>query len=203
MTYNSTRSDLAIPEYGRTIHEMVDHLKSLADKEERNKCANAIVSIMGSVVPQEGDKEEVQKKLWGQLYLMANYDLDVDCPGETPTRESRTEPPARLDYPNAQSRLGHYGQMTRDLIEKAKAYEEGEEKAALVLTIANLMKRHYLTWNRATVENTLVAEQLKEMSEGALTLPEDVELVSSAEVLKSKRKTSDAMDRWRGKKKRR
>ena len=203
MTYNSTRSDLAIPEYGRTIQEMVEHLKSLADKEERNKCANAIVSIMGSVVPQEGDKEEVQKKLWGQLYLMANYDLDVDCPGETPTRESRTEPPARLDYPNAQSRLGHYGQMTRDLIEKAKAYEEGEEKAALVLTIANLMKRHYLTWNRATVENTLIAEQLKEMSEGALTLPEDVELVSSAEVLKTKRKTSDAMDRWRGKKKRR
>ncbi|MCH1585324.1 MAG: DUF4290 domain-containing protein, partial [Flavobacteriales bacterium] len=171
MTYNSTRSDLAIPEYGRTIQEMVDHLKSLADKEERNKCANAIVSIMGSVVPQEGDKEEVQKKLWGQLYLMANYDLDVDCPGETPTRESRTEPPARLDYPNAQSRLGHYGQMTRDLIEKAKMYEEGEEKAALVLTIANLMKRHYLTWNRATVENTLIAEQLKEMSDGALTLP--------------------------------
>ena len=203
MTYNSTRSDLAIPEYGRTIQEMVDHLKSLADKEERNKCANAIVSIMGSVVPQEGDKEEVQKKLWGQLYLMANYDLDVDCPGETPTRESRTEPPARLDYPNAQSRLGHYGQMTRDLIEKAKTYEEGEEKSALVLTIANLMKRHYLTWNRATVENTLIAEQLKEMSDGALTLPEDVELVSSAEVLKSKRKTSDAMDRWRGKKKRR
>ena len=203
MTYNSTRSDLAIPEYGRTIQEMVDHLKSLADKEERNKCANAIVSIMGSVVPQEGDKEEVQKKLWGQLYLMANYDLDVDCPGETPTRESRTEPPARLDYPNAQSRLGHYGQMTRDLIEKAKTYEEGEEKAALVLTIANLMKRHYLTWNRGTVENTLIAEQLKEMSDGALTLPEEVELVSSAEVLKSKRKTSDAMDRWRGKKKRR
>lgn len=203
MTYNSTRNDLAIPEYGRTIQEMVDHLKSLADKDERNKCANAIVSIMESVVPQEGDKEEVQKKLWGQLFLMANYELDVDCPGETPTRESRTEPPARLDYPNAQSRLGHYGQLTRDLIEKAKAYEEGDEKAALVMTIANLMKRHYLTWNRGTVENALISEQLKEMSEGALSLPDDAELVSSAEVLKSKRKTSDAMDRWRGKKKRR
>lgn len=203
MTYNSTRNDLAIPEYGRTIQEMVDHLKSLADKDERNKCANAIVSIMGSVVPQEGDKEEVQKKLWGQLFLMANYELDVDCPGETPTRESRTEPPARLDYPNAQSRLGHYGQLTRDLIEKAKTYEEGDEKAALIMTIANLMKRHYLTWNRGTVENALISEQLKEMSEGALSLPDDAELVSSAEVLKSKRKTSDAMDRWRGKKKRR
>lgn len=203
MTYNSTRSDLAIPEYGRTIQEMVDHLKSLTDKEERNKCANAIVSIMGSVVPQEGDKEEVQKKLWGQLFLMADYDLDVDCPGDTPTRESRTELPARLNYPNAQSRLGHFGQLTLDLIEKAKTYEAGEEKAALVLTIANLMKRHYLTWNQGTVEKALIVEQLKEMSGGVLTLPEDAELVSSAEILKSKRKTSDAMDRWRGKKKRR
>jgi hypothetical protein len=93
--------------------------------------------------------------------------------------------------------------MTRELIEKAKAYEEGEEKAALVLTIANLMKRHFLTWNRSTVENALIREQLKEMSEGQLILAEDIELVSSAEILKSKRKTSDALDRWKGKKKKR
>jgi len=203
MTYNSARTDLVIPEYGRTIQEMVDHLKSIADKEERNKCANAIVSVMGSVVTQEGDKEEVQKKLWGQLFLMANYDLDVDCPFERPTRESREEAPNRLNYPGAMSRLGHYGQLTRDLIEKAKGYEEGEEKAALVVTIANLMKRHFLTWNKATVERALIAEQLKEMSGGALILPEEAELVSSAEILKSKRKTSDALDRHRGKKRKR
>ena len=93
--------------------------------------------------------------------------------------------------------------MTRDLIEKAKSYEEGEEKAALVVTIGNLMKRHFLTWNKNTVENALIREQIKEMSEGALTLPEDAELVSSAEILKSKRKTSDALDRHRGKKRKR
>jgi hypothetical protein len=203
MTYNSARTDLVIPEYGRTIQEMVDHLKSIADKEERNKCANAIVSVMGSVVPQEGDKEEVQKKLWGQLFLMANYDLDVDCPCERPTRESREEAPNRLNYPGAMSRLGHYGQLTRDLIEKAKTYEEGEEKAALVVTIANLMKRHFLTWNKATVERALIVEQLKEMSGGTLILPEEAVLVSSAEILKSKRKTSDALDRNRGKKRKR
>jgi hypothetical protein len=203
MTYNSSRSDLIIPEYGRTIQEMVDHLKSIADREERNKCANAIVSVMGSVVTQEGDAEEVQKKLWGQLYLMANYELDVDCPCERPTRESRDEAPNRLNYPEATSRLGHYGQLTLDLIEKAKTYEEGEEKAALIVTIANLMKRHYLTWNKGAVENSLIREKMKEMSEGALILPEEAVLVSSAEVLKSKRKTSDALDRHRSKKRKR
>lgn len=203
MTYNSARRDLVIPEYGRTIQEMVDHLKSIADREERNKCAAAIVSVMGSVVSQEGEAEEVQKKLWGQLYLMADYDLDVDCPVERPTRESRQEAPNRLSYPAATSRLGHYGQLTRDLIEKAKAYDEGEEKAALIVTIANLMKRHFLTWNKATVERALIAQQLKELSGGALVLPDEAELVSSAEILKSKRKTSDALDRHRGKKRKR
>lgn len=203
MTYNSARRDLIIPEYGRTIQEMVDHLKSIADRDERNKCAAAIVSVMGSVVAQEGDKEEVQKKLWGQLYLMAGYDLDVDCPVETPTPESRQEAPGRLNYPGAMSRLGHYGQLTRDLIEKAKTYEDGEEKNALLVTIGNLMKRHFLTWNKTTVENALIREQIKEMSGGALTLPEDAELVSSAEILKSKRKTSDALERQRGKKRKR
>lgn len=203
MTYNSTRADLVIPEYGRTIQDMVDHLKSIADRNERNTCAKAIVSVMNSVVPQDGEPEEVQKKLWGQLYLMANYELDVDCPFETPTRESRQEAPGKLSYPSATSRLGHYGQLTRDLIEKAKEYPEGEEKAALVLTIANLMKRHFLTWNKGTVEGGLIRAQLKEMSGGALELPEDAELVSSAEILKSKRKTSDALDRQRGKKRKR
>ena len=73
----------------------------------------------------------------------------------------------------------------------------------MVVTIGNLMKRHFLTWNKNTVENALIREQIKEISEGALTLPENAELVSSAEILKSKRKTSDALDRHRGKKRKR
>ena len=202
MTYNSAREDLAIPEYGRTIGQMIEHLKSIADREERTKCAKAIVSVMGSIVAQEGDAEENDKKLWGQLYFMADYDLDVECPHPQPTRDSRESAPDRLSYPGETSRLGHYGALTRELITKATEYKEGEEKAALVVTIANLMKRHFLTWNRGTVENSLIREQLKEMSEGKLILPEEAILVSSAEILKSKRKTSDALDRWRGKKKR-
>ena len=43
LTYNSNREDLVIPEYGRGIHTMVQHMMSLADKAERTKCAEAIV----------------------------------------------------------------------------------------------------------------------------------------------------------------
>lgn len=203
LTYNSVREDLVIPEYGRAIHQMVAHAKSIADRDERTKCAQAIVSVMGSVVPPEtAGGEDKQKKLWAQLMVMAGYELDVDAPFEIPSAADRSAAPARLSYPNETSRLGHYGGLLRQMIEKAKAYEEGEEKQALVVSIANTMKRHFLTWNRGTVENAFIAAQLKELSEGALILPEGTELMSSAEILKNKRKTSDAIERHRGKKKR-
>lgn len=205
LSYNSMRDDLVIPEYGRSIHEMVQHCLSIADKAQRSKCAAAIVSVMGSVVSQEGEKERAEQKLWNQLHVMARYELDVDAPFPKPEPEEKESAPAEMDYPNAQSRVGHFGKTTLDLIEAAKAMEEGEEKNILVVKVANLMKRHFLTWNRNTVEDAVIAAELKAKSDGALVLPDGVELEGQAEILRSVRKTSDALARphKKNKKKRR
>ncbi len=205
LSYNSMRDDLVIPEYGRSIHEMVQHCLSIADKAERSKCAAAIVSVMGSVVSQEGEKERAEHKLWNQLHVMARYELDVDAPFPKPEPAEKESAPAEMDYPNAQSRVGHFGKTTLDLIEAAKAMKEGEEKNILVVKVANLMKRHFLTWNRNTVEDAVIAAELKAKSDGALVLPEGVELEGQADILRSVRKTSDALARphKKNKKKRR
>jgi len=203
MTYNSVREDIAIPEYGRTVHGMVQHMQGLGDRDERTQCARAIVSVMKSVVPQEGTAEEVDRKLWGQLHMMTGYTLDVDGPYPLPEREDRETPPARMKYPSETSRPGHYGTLAKELIVKAVELAEGEEREALVLLIANLLKRNYLTWHHGSVEDEFIAKELATMSGGKLLLPEGTELVSSAEVLKNKRKTSDALDRWKGGKKKR
>ena len=205
LSYNSMRDDLVIPEYGRSIHEMVQHCLSIADKAERSKCAAAIVSVMGSVVSQEGEKERAEQKLWNQLLVMARYELDVDAPFPKPEPAEKESAPAEMDYPNAQSRVGHFGKTTLDLIEAAKAMKEGEEKNILVVKVANLMKRHFLTWNRNTVEDAVIAAELKAKSDGALVLPEGVELEGQADILRSVRKTSDALARphKKNKKKRR
>ncbi len=205
LSYNSMRDDLVIPEYGRSIHEMVQHCLSIADKAERSKCAAAIVSVMGSVVSQEGEKERAEQKLWNQLHVMARYELDVDAPFPKPEPAEKESAPAEMDYPNAQSRVGHFGKTTLDLIEAAKAMKEGEEKNILVVKVANLMKRHFLTWNRNTVEDAVIAAELKAKSDGALVLPEGVELEGQADILRSVRKTSDALARphKKNKKKRR
>ena len=197
LTYNSNRDDLVIPEYGRGIHIMLEHMMALADKAERTKCAEAIVSVMGSVVPPEGDEEEGKHKLWNQLYQMTEYQMDVDSPFDKPEPTSRNEAPARIDYPTETSRAGHFGRTVEAMIEMAKKMEDSEEKAILILKLANVMKMHFLTWNRNTVERDFIAEQLKEKSGGALLLPEDAVLESSAEILRSIRKTSDALERKR------
>jgi hypothetical protein len=197
LTYNSNRDDLVIPEYGRGIHIMLEHMMALADKAERTKCAEAIVSVMGSVVPPEGDEEEGKHKLWNQLYQMTGYQMDVDSPFDKPEPTSRNEAPARIDYPTETSRAGHFGRTVEAMIEMAKKMEDSEEKSILIVKLANTMKMHFLTWNRKTVEKDFIAEQLKEKSGGALLLPEDAVLESSAEILRSIRKTSDALERKR------
>ena len=201
LTYNSNRSDLIIPEYGRGIHTMIDHMMSLADKDERLKCATAIVSVMGSVVPPEGSEEEGKNKLWNQLHSMTGYSLDVDIPVNLLDPKERDEVPSRLNYPKETSRAGHFGRTLEAMIKMAKKMEDGEEKSILIVKLANAMKIHFLTWNRKTVERSFISEQLKEMSGGALILPEDAVLESSAEILRSIRKTSDALERNRSGKK--
>jgi len=203
MTYNSVREDLVIPEYGRVVQGMVQHMVGLGDRAERTRCAAAIVSVMKSVVPQEGSSEEVDRKLWGQLHMMTGYALDVDGPYPLPERGDRETPPERMTYPSETSRPGHYGTLAKELIAKAVEMPEGEEREALTVLIANLLKRNYLTWHHGSVEDSFIAKELATMSQGKLQLAEGLELVSTAEVLKNMRKTSDALERWKGGKKKR
>jgi hypothetical protein len=201
LTYNSGREDMVIPEYGRGIHTMVQHMMSLADRAERTKCAEAIVSVMGSIVPPDGTEEEGKHKLWNQLHVLSRNQLDVDSLFEKPAEDDRQTAPDKLDYPKETSRAGHFGRTVVAMVEMAKKMEDCEEKSILIVKLANTMKMHFLTWNRQTVERAFIVEQLKEASGGALVLPEDAELESTAEILRSIRKTSDALDRKRPQKK--
>lgn len=185
LTYNSARPDLAIPEYGRNIHNMIDYAKSVADREERNKVAQAIISVMGQLFPHLRDIDDYKHKLWDHLHIIANFELDVDSPYPKPEAETLAQKPERVPYPKGKMKYGHYGSILEELIQKASAYEEGDEKNTLTTIIANLMKRHYLTYNRSSVDDALIKDQLAELSNGKLKLDAEVELVSTTEVLKN------------------
>lgn len=173
--YNTQRPHLFMPEHGRHIQQMVEYCMSVVDREERNKIARSIVQVMINLSPQQKDMEDHKQKLWDHLFIISDFQLDVDSPYPKPTRETYTSKPERMDYPRKDVKFGHYGKTIELMIKKACEYEEGEERKALVMMIANLMKRMYLTWNRDSVTDEVIFDHLREMSNGRIIL-KDVQL---------------------------
>ena len=185
MEYNTQRPKMVIPEYGRNVQKMVDFALSIDDKDERNKVAQAIINIMGQLNPHLRDVEDFKHKLWAHLFIMSDFKLDVESPYPKPSAETFKQKPNLLKYPQTRIRFGHYGKTVQMLIDKASVYDEGEEKDALTIIIANLMKKSYLMWNRDTVNDNVIIEQLADLSNGKLVLKDPSKLISTNEILKN------------------
>ena len=191
LEYNTERPHLIIPEYGRHIQKMVDQCIAIEDKEERNKCAKSIISVMGNLNPHLRDVPDFQHKLWDQLFIIADFKLDVDSPYPIPSEEELRERPEPLGYPQNHPKYRFYGNNIKRMIDVAIGWEEGELKNALVINIANHMKKSFLNWNKDTVEDTVIFGHLFELSDGKFDLRNSEEVLSEAtELLKNKKRFS-------------
>lgn len=170
MEYNTNRLKLQLPEYGRIIQQLVERCKELPTKEERNEMAVAIVDFMGQRNPQLRDEENYKHKLWDHLFILSNYDLDVDSPFPFPTLEELSEKPKKMEYPALQGEYKFYGKSILQLIEKAIELEAGEEKEALIQVIANNMKKSYNVYNKEHVQDEVIFKHLRDLSENHLDL---------------------------------
>lgn len=170
MEYNTNRTKLLMPEYGRNIQMMVEYCKSLPSKEERNEVAKTIIEFMGQRNPHLRDEENYKHKLWDHLYILADYDLDVDAPYPFPTKEELAQKPNRMDYPSFENEYKFYGKSILQLIDRAIELEEGEEKEALIQVIANNMKKSYNVYNKEHVQDEVIFRHLKELSQDKLDL---------------------------------
>ncbi|SHH69851.1 DUF4290 domain-containing protein [Winogradskyella jejuensis] len=189
LEYNTEREHLIIPEYGRHLQKMINHAKSRETKEERNKLAKAIISVMGNLQPHLRDVPDFQHKLWDQLFIMADFDIDVDSPYDKPEREVIQARPEPLKYPQNHPKYRFYGNNIKTMIDVAITWEEGEMREALVYTIANHMKKSFLNWNKDTVEDDVIFDHLFELSNGKLNLKESTEdLTDSTSLLRAKSK---------------
>ncbi|RZN80586.1 MAG: DUF4290 domain-containing protein [Winogradskyella sp.] len=189
LEYNTEREHLIIPEYGRHLQKMINHAKSRETKEERNKLAKAIISVMGNLQPHLRDVPDFQHKLWDQLFIMADFDIDVDSPYDEPEREVIHARPEPLKYPQNFPKYRFYGNNIKTMIDVAITWEDGEMKEALTYTIANHMKKCFLNWNKDTVEDAVIYDHLFELSNGALNLKNsEEELSDSNSLLRTKSK---------------
>src|SRR5688572_32547285 len=76
MEYNTTRSELAMREYGRHIQKMIEHLLSIEDPERRQRNAHAVIELMGFLNPHLKNVEDFRHKLWDHLFLISEFKLE-------------------------------------------------------------------------------------------------------------------------------
>ncbi len=187
LEYNSGRTKLIIPEYGRHIQKLVDHCMNLPSKEERNKMAQAIIDVMGNLQPHLRDVPDFKHKLWDQLHIMSDFKLDVDSPYDQPSQEELREKPESLPYPKSASKYRFYGTNIQTMIDVALTWEDGEMKEALAFTIANHMKKCYLNWNKDHVDDEVIFEHLFELTDGEINFKgREDELVESKNIQRTR-----------------
>lgn len=191
LEYNTEREHLIIPEYGRHLQKMIQYAKERPTKEERDIVAKAIISVMGNLQPHLRDVPDFQHKLWDQLYIMADFDLDAESPYPIPSREELYARPDSLKYPQNHPKYRFYGNNIKTMIDVANTWEDGDLKEALIYTIANHMKKCFLNWNKDTVEDDVIFQHLRELSDGKIDLKEDDEDLSDAtSLMRTKKKFS-------------
>lgn len=175
--YNTQRTRLILPEYGRNIQQMVDHCVTIEDRDDRNRCAQTIIDTMANLFPENRQNPDYERKLWDHLAIMSDYTLDIDYPVEITPRDQFATRPEPVAYPMMFDRYRHYGLTIQRSVDKAMEMEPGEERDELIRLLANQMKKLMLAANSDGVDDERIFRDLYDMSRGAIhILPVDLQL---------------------------
>ena len=170
--YNNTRRKLYLPEYGRHIHEMVDYLMTITDREERNRQAKAVIAVMGNLQPLLRDTADFTHKLWDHLFIMSDFQLDVDSPYPRPTREELQMTPNKLQYSQERIAFKHYGKYVSHMLNALRSENDTEAQHIAVEHIARYMRTKSFEYNQDHPNNEVIIKDIKSMSEGDIEVNE-------------------------------
>ena len=187
MIYNTQKKKLIMPEYGRNIQNMVDHCVMLKDKDERRKCAYAVVDIMGSMFPHLRDVNDFKHILWDHLAIMSNLKLDIDYTYEVVRKEDLNTAPDKLNYSRPTMKFRHYGKLLEKMITIAADMEDGEKKNLLIAQLTTQMKKSYSQWNKEVDDEKIIADLL-ELSGGKIQLDNESYSIADVKSTASKRR---------------
>ena len=168
LDYNTERERLAMPEYGRNILKMVEHLKEIEDRDKRSEQARAVVKSMEILNPNQ--------KLWDHLYMIAGYDLDIDAPYPAPVPEFMEAKPLTIPLKDKPVKAAHYGRNIESIIDLIASEPEGEIKRAMLTSLAIYMRQQYLIWNKDSVADETIFKDIERLSDGRIQVPADITL---------------------------
>ena len=176
LDYNTEREKLDMPEYGRNVLKMVEHLREIPDRDKRSEQARAVIKVMEILNPQVHTQENYEHKLWDQLYMIAGYDLEVDAPFPCPVREQFTTDPVPIPMKDSRIKATHYGRNIEKIINLLCNEPDGEVKTEMIRCLAIYMRQQYLIWNKDSVADETIFNDIEKLSEYRLKVPEGLSL---------------------------
>ena len=176
LLYNTERVTLYIPEYGRNVQKMVDYLKTIEDRQKRNEQARAIIKVMEIINPAVHLQDDYEHKLWDHLFIISGFDLDVDAPYPMPEPESLNERPEMIPIKNKPIKANHYGRNIESIIDLIAEKEHGDAKISMIRSRAVHMRQQYLIWNKDTVADATIFQDIEKLSDYRIKVPEGIQL---------------------------
>ena len=179
LLYNTERVRLYIPEYGRNVQKMVDYLKTIEDREKRNEQARAIIKVMEIINPAVHLQDNFEQKLWDHLHIISGFDLDVDSPYPAPSPECLNDRPQPVLINKKPVKATHYGRNIESFIDLIAEKEDSDEKTAMIRTLAIYMRQQYLIWNKDTVSDETIFQDIEKLSDYRIRVPEGLQLAKA------------------------
>lgn len=166
-----------MPEYGRHIQKMVDYILTIEDPEKRQKNAQSIIELMGILNPHLKNVEDFRHKLWDHIFRISDFQLSIDSPYPVPTREEMFQKPQPLPYPKRNRKNKHIGHNITQIIDRAIQSDDEEKRKGFTQSVAYYMKLSYANWHKEQVQDDMIKEELKALSNGVLDyVPGDVRM---------------------------
>jgi hypothetical protein len=168
--YNTQRPQIILKEYGRNVQKLVEYIRTIPSKEKRTEMAYTLIELIKQLTPLIKDQPENPQRVWDDLYIIADFNLDVNSPFPVPERDILFKKPEKVDYPQSQVRFKHYGKNIEKLVKEALKKEDPQEREDAIIYLGKLMKTFYGNWNKETLDDSVILKDIQEMSGGALKM---------------------------------
>ncbi len=168
--YNTARPAIILKEYGRNVQKLVEYIRSVPDKDKRTELAGTLIDLIRQLTPSLKDQPENPQRLWDDLYIIADFNLDINNPYPVPVPEVLFKKPMKVDYPQSKVKFKHYGKNIEKLVKEALKKEDPAEREEAIIYLGKLMKTFYGSWNKETLDDSVILNDIKNLSDGKLTL---------------------------------
>jgi hypothetical protein len=168
--YNTQRPPIILKEYGRNVQKLVEYIRAISDIDKRTEMAYTLIELIKQLTPSLKDQPENPQRMWDDLYIIADFNLDIKSPYPVPERDILFKKPDRMDYPQSPIQFKHYGKNIEKLVKEALKIEDPQEREDAIIYLGKLMKTFYSNWNKETLDDSVIIKDIQRMSGGALSM---------------------------------